>query len=489
MKWISMVLLSLLLCTAVYADSMQDLAANATAHYLDTLLMDTLTLLQQVARSPESKSAEWEAIYPQLEAISDRLPGVYFFVLPDGNYYSVEKGLTNLNLSNRAYFESLFAGNDVLGFEIYSRSTGKKSALMATPIMIGDKTVGALGASVYLDDLHARINLDLKIPQDYTWFVVNNQGLTMLDQDQDFIFMNALTEGTESLTAAITMALQGEQGAIQYDLGNNLRRGVYSRLPSLDWRLILVERGLMDSKNKEDISLSTFSSELQQKLNDLDKQVSSTIRDTKLNWSKESDVRRLLGKVLEEELMIVDVAFVDVAGVIKYIEPAEYRNSETRDISGQSHVQLLRKKMSPIFSDGFESVEGHTAVSIAYPVFDGKKLIGSVSLLINPAIMIDTILKETNIPPSHELCIMQRDGFIIYDLDEREIGKNLFQDPLFKEYESLLKLGTEMAAKNSGNGEYVFQSAGHQQKVLKRSSWTTIKLYNQEWRVLMAMEI
>ncbi len=279
--------------------------------------------------------------------------------------------------------------------------------------------------------------------------MVNNQGLTMLDQDQDFIFMNALTEGTESLTAAITMALQGEQGAIQYDLGNNLRRGVYSRLPSLDWRLILVERGLMDSRNKEDISLSTFSSELQQKLNDLDKQVSSTIRDTKLNWSKESDVRRLLGKVLEEELMIVDVAFVDVAGVIKYIEPAEYRNSETRDISGQSHVQLLRKKMSPIFSDGFESVEGHTAVSIAYPVFDGKKLIGSVSLLINPAIMIDTILKETNIPPSHELCIMQRDGFIIYDLDEREIGKNLFQDPLFKEYESLLKLGTEMAAKNS----------------------------------------
>jgi hypothetical protein len=46
-----------------------------------------------------------------------------------------------------------------------------------------------------------------------------------------------------------------------------------------------------------------------------------------------------------------------------------------------------------------------------------------------------------------------------------------------------------MAAKASGSGEYVFQSAGHLDKVLKRSGWTTVKLHNQEWRVLMAMEI
>ena len=245
----------------------------------------------------------------------------------------------------------------------------------------------------------------------------------------------------------------------------------------------------MESQNREDISLATFSSELQQRLNDLDQRTRALIKDSKLNWKKEYDVRGLLNKLLDEHITIVDAAFIDAEGRIRYVEPSEYRNSEGRDISGQSHVQILRKDKRPVFSDGFLSVEGQPAISIAYPVFEGKKLIGSVSLLINPVIMIDGILKDINVPSNHELCIMQRDGYIIYDLDEREIGKNLFHDSMFREYESLLKLGESMAAKASGSGEYVFQSAGHLDKVLKRSSWTTVKLHNQEWRVLMAMEI
>jgi len=491
MKRFTLMFLLILLLAYAHAgeDKMLGMAATSAAKYIDLLCMDTLAMLQQIARSPEAGSAKWEAIYPQLEAISHRLPGVYFFVLPDGNYYSVDKGYTNLNLSNRGYFESLFAGNPVLGYEIYSRSSGQKSALMAAPIIVQGKVVGALGSSLFLDDMHVRVNRELSIPEDYTWFAVNNQGLTMLDQDKDFIFMNALTQGTPSLSKAISEALKGSDGEIEYDLGNTTRKGRYARLPSLDWRLILVERGTIQSQNREDISLATFSSELQQSLNDLDQRTRTMIKDSKLNWTKESAVRGLLEQLLDEHVTIVDAAFVDAGGHIKYIEPAEYRNSEGRDISGQSHVQILRKDKRPVFSDGFLSVEGQPAISIAYPVFEGKKLIGSVSLLINPVIMIDGILKDINVPSNHELCIMQRDGYIIYDLDEREIGKNLFHDSMFREYESLLKLGESMAAKASGSGEYVFQSAGHLDKVLKRSSWTTVKLHNQEWRVLMAMEI
>ena len=188
--------------------------------------------------------------------------------------------------------------------------------------------------------------------------------------------------------------------------------------------------------------------------------------------------------------MIVEASFVDLAGRIQFIEPREYKNYEGEDISSQDHVAQLRKYKKPVFSGGFESVEGFTAVSIAYPVFEGKsKLKGSISLLLNPVFMVEAILKDINIPASHELCIMEPGGLLIYDQDNEEIGKNLFTDPIFKDYESLLKLGKSMASEESGEGDYVFQSAGHKDKVLKKTQWTTVKLLDQAWRIVISEEI
>jgi hypothetical protein len=328
------------------------------------------------------------------------------------------------------------------------------------------------------------------MPQDYTWFAVNNQGLTMLDQDKDFIFMNALTEGTQSLSQAITMALKGEGGAISYDLGSRTRHGVYSKLPNLDWRLILVKVDEPESRDKALISLDTFGSELQQRLANLDQHVRKTIAKHPGSWDKASAIRQSMTEMLQQQQMVVDVAFVDESGKIRYVEPSEYKNSEGKDISKQEHVTRLRKDKKPILSSGFQAVEGFTAVSLAYPVFKGKsELAGSVSLLINPQLMVESIIKDINIPASHELWIMETSGFMLYDADPQEIGKNLFSDTMYKDYDSLLKLGKEIAANSSGKGEYVFQSAGHSSKVLKKASWLTVRLHDQEWRVVIAEQI
>lgn len=492
MRKIVLLALCLILFSGLNAefDQMQRLAANAAAQYLDVLCMDTLFMLQQIADSPEARSADWDRIYPKLETLSRRLPGVYFFVLPDGNYYSVEKGLTNLNLKNRPYFESLFQGNPVKGFEIYSRSSGQKSALMAAPILANDKVVGALGSSLFLDDLHAKINRDLMVPPGYTWFVVNHEGLVMLDQEKDYIFMNLLTESNESVTRAISAALKSSHGEIEYSLGKTSRKGVFTKLPTLNWRLILVQRDQMESSDTADISLASFSPELQQYLRNMDGYIQNIIREHQGNWSKEADIRPSLALMLEQQMMIIDAAFVDEAGIVRYIEPGEYRNHEGADISAQSHVQKLRKDKKPVFSKGFTSVEGITAVSIAYPVYNSKKkFMGSVSLLVSPRLLVEALLNNINIPASHELCIMQKDGFMIYDQDEHEIGKNLFTDPMYQDYDSLLKLGEKIAKEPSGTGDYVFQALGHQEKVMKKADWITVRLHDQEWRVVIAEKL
>jgi len=103
---------------------------------------------------------------------------------------------------------------------------------MAAPIIKEEQVVGALGISVYLDALHNRINSDLGLSDNYTWFVVNGDGLIMLDMDKDFIFMNALT-AVSSLGDQFSKALKNESGDIRYSIDKLERVEFYKKLPKM----------------------------------------------------------------------------------------------------------------------------------------------------------------------------------------------------------------------------------------------------------------
>src|SRR4030065_1811467 len=108
---------------------------NAAAHYVDSFFVHTLASLELIASTPEAKNKDWNGIKPYLKQLEAGLSAIYFWVLPDGNYYSVALDYTNLNLADRPYFKTLMAGNPVKGFPIHSRSSGKKSALIAVPLV------------------------------------------------------------------------------------------------------------------------------------------------------------------------------------------------------------------------------------------------------------------------------------------------------------------------------------------------------------------
>ena len=147
-----------------------EMSVSMASHYLDAIFEDTMVSLTLIASTPQAKKGEWEALKPYLLQLKKKLPGVYSYILPNGDYYTLERDFTNLNLSNRDYFLSLFAGKPVKGFPIYSRSTGKKSIFIAVPILNNGKTVGALGISVFLDVLNTRLNHDFNLPLHYTWY-------------------------------------------------------------------------------------------------------------------------------------------------------------------------------------------------------------------------------------------------------------------------------------------------------------------------------
>lgn len=461
---------------------------NVATHYLDSVMVNALASLELVASTPEARAGNWKGIKPYLKQLESRLPGAHFFVLPDGNYYSVALDYTRLNLSDRPYFKPLFAGNQVKGFPIYSRSSGQKSALVAVPIIVDQKVTGALGSSIFLDAMNRRMNEAIALPQGYTWFVLNADGMDMLDRDGDFIFLNALTQGGPSLSAAAGQALKSSGGTVEYELDGK-RLAHYQKLANMDWWLFLakVDHKQVQAPPQLKVSLERFVPDLQRSLDEIDKSLAGMIERSKADAADESQIRKLLADIFEADTNVVDAAFIDANGVMRYIAPRDYRNFENADISAQEHVAAMRNNPMPLMSGGFRAVEDYLAVVVAHPLFDkDKRFAGSISVMIRPDLLIDNQLKHTTIPQGYELWIMQPDGMIIYDQDKPEIGRRLFSDPLYADHLSLLELGRKIAAAPAGEGSYIFLAPGLQGKAIKNAVWQTVKLHNREWRVVLA---
>ena len=104
-----------------------------------------------IALTSEAQSAKWQSVKPLLDRLSNDLAtdATVWFVLPDGSYYSTETGaVSDQNLKDRQYFPKLMAGQDVLGDLVISKSTGHRSIIVASPVMVNGKAVAAVGVSV-----------------------------------------------------------------------------------------------------------------------------------------------------------------------------------------------------------------------------------------------------------------------------------------------------------------------------------------------------
>ena len=263
----------------------------------------------------------------------------------------------------------------------------------------------------------------------------------------------------------------------------------YKKVPYMNWWMVLAKN---ESKEVETpaqlmLSLDRFVPDLQKSLNQIDMTLENAIKEIAPDYTKESEIRELLTAIITNNQDVVEANFVTLNGILRYVEPSDYKNFENADISMQDHVIALRKYHEPEFSSGFMAVEGFLAVDMAYPIYDeNKKLFGSVSVLIRPELLINPLLKKSEIPEDYELWIMQMDGMIIYDQDPEEIGRMLFSDPLYAKYESLLELGKTIVAEAEGTGSYVFLAPGSTEKTIKNVIWQTVQKFEREWRVVLA---
>jgi len=200
-------------------------------------LRDVSRMLSLVASTDQVKSGDWNAMVGLLKSLGATgiTANAIWFVRPDGYYYTVEKGYTGLNLSERSYFPDLMAGKSILGTLVVSLSTGKRSVIVAEPVLGTQGVVGGVGVSYSVDQLSLEIDEQLRLPAEVVFYALDASGQTALHRDPTLMFAYPSDMGEEGLRSAVAEMLSKDSGTVTY-VFRDLRKTIFfERSSVLGW--------------------------------------------------------------------------------------------------------------------------------------------------------------------------------------------------------------------------------------------------------------
>lgn len=209
--------------------------------------------LRVLALSEQARSGKWSELERPLGEVGKlNVAALNWFAHPDGSYWSVQNGREKGNLSTRAYFPRVLAGEVVVGELVISKATSESVAIVAVPVRgRGGAVVGVLGASVYLKPLSARIREELRLGDELVFFAVDATSRIAIASDPELVFAStkalgpeadrAFTEmmsrgaGTSRFTFGDRVPVYGDAGASRHTVRGTSRTVVYRRSPVTGW--------------------------------------------------------------------------------------------------------------------------------------------------------------------------------------------------------------------------------------------------------------
>jgi len=202
------------------------------------------------------------------------------------------------------------------------------------------------------------------------------------------------------------------------------------------------------------------------------------------------EVQLVLDSLWNRSEYALSYATIDEKGTITAVAPETYSGSVGIDITGAEPGDSVVKAREPMLSDAFVAKEGFTGIEIAWPVFSDEEYRGSVLAMADPSEFLSGIIGPIEHEKGMTVTVMQPDGFILYDRDEGQVGKNLFVDEPFTRFKNLLNLGSTISANDSGSGAYTFYKSPDNtgQLTKKLAYWDTLKYLGKEWRIIIFKE-
>lgn len=220
-------------------DAAVTLDAYSTA--VESRIGGVLAATRTLAATEEARSGEWARMRVPLSVLDANVTerAAVWYARPDGSYFTVEKGLTGETLRERAYFPSLMAGRDVAGALVVSKSTGKRSLIVASPVLLAGKVVGAVGVSLDAAKFAASLDRAIRFPPDVVFYALDDQGRTALHRAGDLIFVFPSDVGSPTLSDAVKTMLSKPEGVVHYTYAGSDRTAAFRRSTLTGWVFVL----------------------------------------------------------------------------------------------------------------------------------------------------------------------------------------------------------------------------------------------------------
>ena len=212
------------------------LLLNAFTALGENQMEDALRGLKLMAATSEVQSGKWDEMKGLLGEFgrSGIKAAAVWFARPDGSYYTVAKDQTGLNLKDRPYFSRLMAGKVVAGDLVISKSTGMRTAVAAVPVRSGGRVIGALGASLSVEELSRAIDRQMSLPKGMIFYALDPGGRTSLHRDVRLLFEYPSDMGSKSLAERVREMLSKPEGIVHYDFRGK-KTVLYKKGPLTGW--------------------------------------------------------------------------------------------------------------------------------------------------------------------------------------------------------------------------------------------------------------
>jgi len=208
----------------------------------------------------------------------------------------------------------------------------------------------------------------------------------------------------------------------------------------------------------------------------------------KNNNFEEAKIRTELQSFLTKHPNVEEAIYVNDSGIMTYIEPTNYSNSEGADISQQEHMLQMNSTKSYAMSGLFKVVEGFYAVVVAAPILENSKIIGSVNIVIKPHKFIKDYTDRYVLNNVDDFFVMESGGNMIYDIDSTQVGRNVFTDSLYKAFPTLITAAHTVVSSDNGLTYYSFVDKTKQKNVYKNVWWRTSSYYGRMWKYCVVKE-
>lgn len=193
--------------------------------------------LRVLAASENAVSGDWNRIKGPLAIFAKGTPtsAAVWFARPDSSYFTVETGLTDQNLRNRDYFPALMAGKEVIGALVVSKSTGKRSAIIAVPVQDGERVIGALGVSIAMEKVAAVVEDKIAFPSEVIFYALDSHGQIALHREATLLFEFAAQLGSPTLAEAVKVMLSKPEGVVHYEFQSIQRTAIFKGSNATGW--------------------------------------------------------------------------------------------------------------------------------------------------------------------------------------------------------------------------------------------------------------